>query len=109
MNKKERQQNTNIKFIELLSEELKEWCELQNIEPSTEALVAYLIKHNLLKQSIINKYVTINLYPEIKAESKNKEEAVATLSNLLPLECRQIKNYLGNYYIKFKPNKFKFP
>lgn len=109
MNKNDRQQRTNLKFIELLEEELLEWTKLKTIEPDTTALLAYMVKHNLLRQSIINKYVVINLYKDFLATSKNKEEAIYKLSDLLPLENRQIKNILGNHYVKFCPNRFKFP
>jgi DNA-directed RNA polymerase subunit F len=109
MNKNDRQQRTNLKFIELLEEELLQWCKMKNIEVSTSAFLAYMVKHNLIRQSVINNYVVINLYKETLANSKNKEEAIYKLTDLLPLENRQIKNILGNHYVKFSPNRFKFP
>jgi hypothetical protein len=105
----DRQQRTNKRFIELLEQELLQWCKIKNIEATPSAFLAYMVKHNLLRQSVINKYVVINLYKETLESSKNKEQAIYKLSNLLPLENRQIKNILGNHYVKFCPNKFIFP
>jgi hypothetical protein len=109
MSKAERQQDTNFKFCEMLGAELGEWCELKRLEKNEVSLIAYLVKHNLIRQSVINKYVCLQLYPEILKESKSKEQAIFTLSEILPLEPRQIWTILNNYYIKFKPNSFKFP
>lgn len=106
---RERQQKTNLYFIETLGEEVREWCELNKIEVSVEAMLAYMVKHNLLDQSTINKYVAVNKYRELRDQARSKQDAVYTLSNLLPLEERQIWTLLGNHYKKFNPNKFKFP
>lgn len=109
MDKKARQQKTNEYFVKTLGEELSDWCELQGIPENIEAFLAYMVKHNLIRQSVINQYVAINAYKDIKPKARSKEDAVFTLCELLPLEERQIWNLLSNHYIKFKPNKFKFP
>jgi hypothetical protein len=106
---KDRQQKTNEEFIKILSQELREWCDREEIEESLEAFLAYMVKHNLIRQSLINRYTTINKYKEIRPKKKYKEEAIRELADLLPLDPRQIWNILGNDYKKFNPNLFKFP
>jgi hypothetical protein len=67
---KERQQKTNEEFIKILSQELREWCEREEIEETLEAFLAYMVKHNLIRQSLINRYTTINKYKEIRPKKK---------------------------------------
>lgn len=113
MNKTEfkthRQQRTNELFCKELAQEVSEWCERQGLEPDTTSIIAYLVKHNLVRQSVINKYTALQIYPSFIEAEGGKDRAVMAMSNVLPLEPRQIYNILGNHYVKFKPNKFKFP
>jgi hypothetical protein len=107
---RERQQKTNEYFIKNLGEEVAAWCELNKIPEGPEAFLAYMVRHNFLRQSVINQYVATKAYKEKREEAASKEQAVWALCELLPLEERQIWNLLSNHYIKFtKPNKFKFP
>lgn len=110
MDKKARQQKTNEYFIKALGEDLSEWCEVNKLDPGPEAFLAFMVKYNFLRQSVINQYVTTKAYREKREEARSKEQAVFSLCELLPLEERQIWNILSNHYVKFtKPNKFKFP
>lgn len=107
--KTNRQQRTNVLFCEELAQEVNTWCERQGLEPNTTSIIAYLVKHNIVRQSSINQYTTLQVYPDFLEAEGGKEKAVCAMANLLPLEPRQIYNILGNHYVKFSPNKFKFP
>lgn len=107
--KTHRQQRTNEMFCNKLSQEVNRWCERQGLEPDTTSIIAYLVKHNIVRQSVINKYTALQVYPDFLESEGGKEKAVCAMSNLLPLEPRQIYNILGNHYVKFSPNMFKFP
>ena len=107
--KRNRQQRTNEYFCNTLADEVNEWCDLQGLEVSTSSIIAYLVKHDLVRQSNINRYVTLQVYPNFLEAEGGKEKAVCAMSNLLPLEPRQIYNLLKNRYQKHTPNKIKFP
>ena len=108
--KSTRQQKTNECFVKLLSDEVSSYQGQHQIEDNTTGIIAYLVKHNLIRQSVINQYVAVHVYPDfLEAEGGKKDMAVNAMANFMPLEPRQIYNLLGNHYVKFKPNKFKFP
>jgi hypothetical protein len=113
MNKTEfktyRQQRTNLLFCEELAQEVNTWCERQGLEPNTTSIIAYLVKHNIVRQSAINQYTALQVYPNFLEAEGGKEKAVCAMANLLPLEPRQIYNLLKNRYQKHSPNKIKFP
>jgi hypothetical protein len=90
-------------FCELVDQELSE-----NIKSAfgSREMVAYLVKHNLIRQSIINRYLVIRLYPDYK-ENYGREQAVNELSKVIPLETKAIYHILSNHSAYFHPNKLK--
>jgi hypothetical protein len=79
------------------------------IEPSVEQIIGYLVRHNVIRQSIINRYMVVNLYPDTREKEGGKEKAVWSLSNRLPLEPKAIYHILSNHYCYFAPNRFRYP
>lgn len=91
-------------FCELVDKELTD-----NIKSAfgSREMVAYLVKHNLIRQSIINRYLVIKLYPEFK-EKYSREQAVNELSKVVPLEIKAIYHILSNHSHYFSPNSINF-
>jgi len=90
-------------FCELLDQEITD--NVKNAFGSRET-VAYMVKHNLIRQSIINRYLVIKLYPEFK-ENHGREQAVNELSKIIPLETKAIYHILSNHSEYFRPNSMK--
>lgn len=90
-------------FCELMDKELSE--NVKNGFGSAD-MVKYLVKHNLIRQSIINRYLVIKLYPEFK-ENHGRENAVYELSKIIPLETKAIYHILSNHSEYFRPNSMK--
>lgn len=90
-------------FCNLVDKELSE--NLKSAFGSRE-MVAYLVKHNLIRQSIINRYLVIKLYPNYK-ENYGRDQAVNELSKIIPLETKAIYHILSNHSEYFRPNSIK--
>lgn len=103
---RDRRKNSQRLFCELVSMELTE--KLGDC-PELTKIVAFFVRHNIIRQSIINRYVVIKLYPEFIERYEKKDKAVRELSKILPLECTAIYNILSNHYAYFFPNKFDIP
>jgi hypothetical protein len=102
---RDRVKNSQKLFCVLASKELEESIgEVQNIEH----IVSYFVMHNIIRQSIINRYVIIKLYPEYIERFEKKDRAVNELSKILPLEPTAIYNILSNHYAYFFPMKLDF-
>lgn len=98
---RDRRKNSHKLFCRLAAEELKD-----NIgdTPDITKIVAYFIRHNIIRQSIVNRYVVIKLYPDYIERYERKDKAVTELSKILPLEPTAIYSILSNHYTYFRPN-----
>lgn len=90
-------------FCDLLDKELND-----NIKSAfgSRETVAYMVKHNIIRQSIINRYLVIKLYPDYK-ENYGRDQAVNELSKVIPLETKAIYHILSNHSEYFRPNSMK--
>jgi hypothetical protein len=100
---RDRRKNSQKLFCAFVAKELEE--KLGEI-PEMQKIVSFLIRYNIIRQSIINRYVVIKLYPEYYERYEKKDRAVNELSKILPLEPTAIYNILSNHYAYFFPNKF---
>jgi hypothetical protein len=107
--KAQRQHQTNIDFCKTLATHVETWCELQGLEVNALSMAAFMVKHNLVKQSMINRYMVVNMYPDYLESEGGKERAVFAMSNKLPLEHGAIWSILAHHYVYFRPNRFDFP
>ena len=107
--KAQRQQQTNIDFCKTLAAHVETWCELQGLEVNALSMAAFLVKHNVVKQSVINRYMVVNMYPKFLESEGGKEKAVFAMSNKLPIEDGAIYSILSHHYAYFRPNRFDFP
>jgi len=107
--KAQRQHNTNVEFCKTIAKHVEDWCELQGLEVNALSMAAFLVKHNVIKQPIINRYMVVNMYPNFLENEGGKERAVFAMSNKLPLEPSAIWSILAHHYTYFRPNRFDFP
>lgn len=100
---RDRRKNSQKLFCYLLSSELEEKLgEVQKLDK----IIAFFVRHNIIRQSIVNRYVVIKLYPEYFDKYEKKDRAVNEMSKILPLQPTAIYNILSNHYAYFFPNKF---
>ncbi len=102
---RDKQKNSRRLFCYLLAQELQE--KLGEI-PNLQAIIFYLLKYNIVRQSVINRYVIVKIYPEFLERYKKKAQAVTELTKILPVEETAIYNILSNHSTYFLPNKFNF-
>jgi hypothetical protein len=102
---RDRQKNSRRLFCHILAQELQE--KLGEI-PNLQAIIFYLLKYNIVRQSVINRYVIIKIYPEYLERFEKKAIAVTELTKVLPVEETAIYNILSNHSTYFLPNKFDF-
>lgn len=102
---RDRQRNSRRLFCHILANELQE--KLGEI-PNLQAIIFYLLKYNIVRQSVINRYVVIKIYPEYLERYEKKHRAVLELVKILPLEEVTIYTILSNHGGYFMPNKFDF-
>jgi hypothetical protein len=102
---RDRQKNSRRLFCHLLAQELQE--KLGEI-PNLQAIIFYLLKYNIVRQSVINRYVVIKIYPEYLERYDKKAVAVTELTKVLPVEETAIYNILSNHAGYFTPNHFDF-
>ena len=92
----------NRVFCELLLNQFRE-SGIVEIEP----IIRFLIRHNIIRQTIVNRFVVIRVYPEY-LERFGKQKAVGQMSKVLPITESAIYSILANHYSYFRPNKIDF-
>ena len=92
----------NKLFCELIDEQFKD---VGIGEIST--IIRFLIQHNIIRQSIVNRFVVLKIYPEY-LERYGKQKAIGEMAKILPLEQSSIYSILANHYSYFRPNKIDF-
>lgn len=102
---RDRHKNSRRLFCHILANELEE--KLGEV-PNLQALIFYLLKYNIVRQSVINRYVVIKIYPEYLERFEKKHRAVEELTKVLPVEETAIYNILSNHSGYFMPNRFDF-
>jgi hypothetical protein len=102
---RDRQKNSRRLFCHILAIELQE--SLGEI-PNLQAIIFYLLKYNIVRQSVINRYVIMKLYPDYLERYEKKSKAVTELTKVLPVEETAIYHILSNHSYYFTPNKFDF-
>jgi hypothetical protein len=102
---RDRRKNSHRLFCAYVSQDLE--SSLGSI-PEVANIVKYFVKFNIIRQSIINRYVVIKMYPEYLERYEKKDRAVNAMSKMLPLEPTAIYNILSNHYAYFHPNRINF-
>jgi hypothetical protein len=97
----------NVKFCEVLEAQILESLKDGKKEDSLFNILAFLVRHNVIRQSIVNRYLVITLYPDYITRFDTRHEAVKELSKVVPLEINAIYHILSNHYTYFHPNKMK--
>jgi len=116
MSKVQRQKQTNKEFVDRIDADFDRWRRKKGKANNTRNLLEYLVRHNLMRQTIINRWMTLNEYEaqiQLTKSPKNpkgvKSYAIWGVEELLPLGETQIKANIRNHSTYFRENVFKFP
>lgn len=99
-----KRKKANKLFCDLLIEQFKEFgIDADVIVP----IIKFLIQHNIIRQSIVHRYVVVKIYPEY-LEEHGKTKAVSEMAKILPLETVSIYSILSNHSSYFHLNRIDF-
>jgi hypothetical protein len=92
----------NKLFCELLCQQFNESGIVE-----IDSIIRFLVKHNIIRQSIVNRFVVIKIYPEY-LERFGKAKAVGEMAKFMPIGESAIYSILANHYSYFRPNRIDF-
>jgi len=109
--KTEIQLQTNASFCGSILERFKTYCTSQDIEPTNENLVRYLIRCNLIQEMEINRFTVLQLYPKALYNHDGvKLRAIIYIEDHVPVQERTIWTIVNKMQRRFNPNNGpKFP
>lgn len=105
---KERQEiELRERFCRLIARKYENWCKREGLEPTTEGLVQYTLKHKLIDGFHVHRYMTVELYPEALYHSNGKKRpAVRYLEEIIPVSDRRIWEWIAKARTKYsRPGK----
>ena len=103
--KDKKQKHANTKFVELAQQRFKEWARIKGLECSVDNFLLFMLKHSLLREKVINRYLVTQLYKEYRAEGTRSEQCIYQVSDIVPYERTNIYDILKNYSNHFNENK----
>jgi hypothetical protein len=115
MNKKQLQRECNKDFCARILDKFKEWTLKKGKHPTMENFAVFLIRHGLIEELTINRFLTIQYYAEELPKTKTprrpngvKMQAIWNIEDKLPLMQRQIRSNLCHHAHDFhdKPSRF---
>ena len=115
MNKREKQKRANIEFSKRIDLAFYDWRKKRGKDSNVHTLLEYLVRHNIINQTIINRWLCIDEYKtQLELTKKirphgNKQIAIWATEELLPLGETQIKSNIVNHATFFRDQAQKFP
>ena len=109
-----RQIDANREFLKRVQTTFKSWCTKKAKQPTQENLVKYLVRGGFIKETIINRFLSIELYRDELPKTANRRHpagrkiiAIYNLEDKLPLSTTQIKSnvYFHAAYFKDRVNR----
>lgn len=110
-----RQIEANKDFSERLQKKFKTWCSKKGKHHTQANFVKFLVRCNFIKPTIINRFLSIELFNEElpKTATKNfpkgrKLITIYSLEDRLPIQQTQIRSnvYFHARYFKDRSNRF---
>lgn len=104
-----KQMQSNLEFCKIIESKVLEYCSDNKQDASYTEVIKYLVSHNVIRQSMINRFMVIELYKEYLDEYGSKMKAVDELSKALSIKKESVYSILANHYMYFRRNRYKFP
>jgi len=95
--KRKLQQELNIEFRRTVAQKYEAHCGREGIEPTLDGLIEFAYRHSLIRDTDINRYMVIDMYPMALYEANGcKTRAVQSLEDRVPLSDRNIWGLIRN-------------
>lgn len=109
MTKERQQAEANTLFVERIRRKFEYYCERMGMEPTHDEFVKYLLRHNLINTTTVNRYLTLDLYHEELYNANGvKTLAILNLELRVPYSERTIWYILEKMRDKFFPKPVPF-
>lgn len=116
MNNRTLQINANKDFVSRIQGRFKSWCMKKGKHPTPDNFVSFLIRHNFINETIVNRFLSLEYYKEELPSTVNEKRkkgvktlAIWSVEDKLPLAERQINANIYNHACYFKDNPHKLP
>ena len=116
MNKRTLQISANKDFISRGQGKFKTWCLKKGKHPTMDNFVGFLIRHSLINETIINRFLCLEYYQEELPKTVNPKRArgakilaIWNLEDKVPLKETTIKANLSHYRYHFRDKPQKLP
>ena len=116
MTDKQLQINANKDFIPRIQTMFRKWCSKKGKHPTQDNFVGFLIRHNFINETLVNRFLSLEYYKEELPTTVNEKRrkgvrtlAIWNVEDRLPLKERQINANIYNYGFYFKDNPHKLP
>lgn len=91
------QERLRIAFQRNLTLKYENECRRSDTEPSLEGLLKYAIEHGVVRETDINRYMTIEMYPKALYETNGRRRAaVQWLEDIIPVSDRLMFGWINN-------------
>jgi|32_taG_2_1085360.scaffolds.fasta_scaffold38704_3 hypothetical protein len=105
--KEKRQIVANSKFVEVAEAKFEEWARIKGLDFTFENVMLFMLKHSLLREKIINRYLVANLYKELRHDGIKGEQCIHAVCDVVPYERTNVYDILKNYSNHFNENKLR--
>ena len=114
--KRARQKRSNLEFIDRTEKAFIKWVQKTGKPKDTKSMIEYFVRHNFIRETIINRWMVLEVYAEELAKTKCpkyprgvKQRAIWATEERVALGETQIKQTIGHHSYFFRRNKFQFP
>jgi hypothetical protein len=110
-----KQIDANKNFSVRVQDKFKAWCKKKGKVTSTDNFVKFLVRHNFINKTIINRFLSVDLFEEELPKTANKlnpkgrkQVTVWNIEDKIPLGETWIKSNINNhkYYFRDRPSRF---
>lgn len=102
----ERIERTRLIFVETIEEDYSNYCKARGKKETTAGFASYLVNRNVIEDKVINRFLTIALYPTALNEAKGmKTFAIYTLENILGLSNSYLRGVICRHLSHFRLKK----
>ena len=98
----------NLKFSYTIAKQYIQYCNREGLDKNkVSSFIQFLLVHGLIRQDIIDKFITIEMYPEMLYRYDNKTAAIHALEDQLPYAERHLWTIVAEDNKRFLPDKTK--
>ncbi len=90
------EKHKNEIFVEKILKKYRHYMNLKELEHNEVHFLNYLVAIGLLQNKMINRFVVLELYPEVREKSKSRESAFCEISAITEISRTAVYNIIKN-------------